>query len=126
MMHREDDEQAALFAWIDLHKDRPGCGALRLIFHVPNGGARSAMTGARLKRLGVRRGVPDVWLPVARQDYNGLVGEMKAPGGKLTSEQWDWKLMLSGAGWRFETWHSWADAARDIANYLEIEGMVSI
>lgn len=53
-------------------------------FAVPNGEARSAKTGARLKRQGVRAGEPDYVLI-----WNGrAIGlELKAEGGRQSPEQ---------------------------------------
>ena len=65
MNDAEHREQVKLFAWAEWERiDRPELG---LLFAVPNGGRRDAVTGARLKAEGVKAGVPDVWLPVARR-----------------------------------------------------------
>lgn len=118
MTHPEDDMQIALFDWARRLENRPGCTSLRWLFHPPNGGARSATTGARLKRMGVRRGVPDVVLPVSNAAYVGLAGELKAAKGRLTPEQSEWIGHLGDDGWFVAVWRDWADAARDIAYYL--------
>lgn len=57
-----------------------------LIFAIPNGGQRSAATGARLKAEGVVPGVPDLFIPAW-----GLFIEMKTLTGKVSPEQ---KAML--------------------------------
>jgi len=62
------------------------CGARELVwFHVPNGEARSKVTGARLKALGVRPGVADfaMTLPGGRSAYL----ELKTPKGRPSPEQ---------------------------------------
>lgn len=64
--------------------------------HVPNEGRRSPRNGARLKREGVKRGVPDVLIfaPVR------IAVELKRVGGKgATDEQTAWLLELFKAGW---------------------------
>lgn len=53
-----------------------------LIFAIPNGGQRSAATGARLKAEGVVPGVPDLFIPAW-----GLFIEMKTLTGKVSPEQ---------------------------------------
>lgn len=59
----EDQEQATVVDWANRTS---GIDPRRgLLLHVPNGGARSPATGARMRRLGVRPGVPDLLLPVA-------------------------------------------------------------
>ena len=50
---------------------------LNLLYHVPNGGSRNEIEAANLKRQGVKAGVPDLALPVARKGYHGLYIEMK-------------------------------------------------
>ena len=45
---------------------------LKMLYAIPNGGARNAITGALLKAEGVKPGVPDLCLPVARGKYHGL------------------------------------------------------
>ena len=57
------------------------------VFHIPNGGYRNAREAANLKRQGVKAGVPDLCIPVAKGGYHGLYIEMKTKKGKL-SEFW--------------------------------------
>lgn len=58
-----------------------------LWYHCPSGENRTAITGARLKRMGVRRGVPDLCfvLPDGRPAFI----EIKAPGKYLDPDQKD-------------------------------------
>jgi hypothetical protein len=53
-------------------------------FACENGGARSVIEGAILKRCGIRRGVPDLILIRAGKTF-GL--ELKAEGGRLSDAQ---------------------------------------
>jgi hypothetical protein len=97
MKQEEHNEQAALFRWAALAAGR--YPELALLFAVPNGGRRDAVTGARLKAEGVKAGVPDIWLPVARCGYHGLVIELKAEGGRASREQKAWLRALEEQGW---------------------------
>jgi len=73
----EHAHQAALFMSLVAHyADHP---ELRLAFAIPNGGKRDAITAGRLKAEGVKAGVPDLMLPIARGEYHGLFIEMKRP-----------------------------------------------
>ena len=76
----EGAEQATLMDWAALMAGR--WPELQLLFHVPNGGARGKAEAARMKRQGVKAGVPDLMLPVARGGYHGLFLEMKAALGR--------------------------------------------
>jgi hypothetical protein len=117
-VHREDAEQASVVRWANLNAGR--VPALSLLFHVPNGGGRNPREAARLKGLGVRRGVPDLWLPVARGGHHGLVIELKAPGGTTTAEQRQWIDRLRAQGYRAEVCHGWHAATTLLAEYLGV------
>ena len=81
----EHDEQAALFEWATWHTSQ--CPELGLLFAIPNGGHRHPVVAARLKAEGVRAGVPDICLPVARKGYHGLFVELKFGRNKPTPAQ---------------------------------------
>ena len=57
------------------------------LFHVPNGGRRGKAEAARLKAQGVRAGVLDYFMPVARGGYHALAIELKKHDGGLEPEQ---------------------------------------
>lgn len=73
--------------------------ALRLGYHCPNGEARDKPAALKLQRMGVRPGVPDWMLPVARGGYHGLALEFKRPGGQLSDEQAEFIAALLAEGW---------------------------
>lgn len=59
-----------------------------IIYHVPNGERRDAITGARLKRGGVLAGVPDLVIPYALGGYTHLYIELKnGTNGRLSPSQ---------------------------------------
>lgn len=84
----ESEEQIAFIQWFR-RKYRP----VR-IFHVPNGGARSKRTAARLKSEGVMRGVPDLFVP----EWSLWIEMKRIKGGRLSPEQRDWKRYLEEVG----------------------------
>jgi len=57
-------------------------------FHVPNGGRRDGRTGARLKREGVKAGVPDIVIVMGGGRCAMI--ELKADKGRLSSQQKEW------------------------------------
>lgn len=79
---------------------------LSLIFAIPNsgglkGGFRSNIgLVMRSKREGVKKGVPDLFLPVARDIWHGLFIEMKRPGEKAKPDQIAWHDLLVIEGYR--------------------------
>jgi hypothetical protein len=93
---------------------------LRWLYSVPNGGARSATTAALMRAEGVRRGVPDLVLPVARGGHFGLYVEMKRPGRHSTTrEQREWIAGLIEQGYRAVVCVGWDAAREEIVRYLD-------
>src|SRR5574343_309859 len=60
---------------------------LALLHHIPNGGLRDPKTAVQLKQMGVLKGVPDLFLPLACFKWHGLYIELKTKEGKLSVEQ---------------------------------------
>ena len=90
----EKDEQIALFDWAQYRTD------LQLMFHITNEGRRSVQHTQSLLRQGMKPGVPDIFLPVARGGYHGLFIEMKRRvGGRSTPEQKEWQRALLEEGY---------------------------
>ena len=119
----EHQHQKDLFSWAEyMTRAYP---ALRLLYAVPNGGHRDIRVARRLKAEGVKRGVPDVVLPVARGGYHGLYIEMKRPAepgqtkGRLTDEQRWWIDALTREGYLARCCHGWSDASKLLVDYLD-------
>lgn len=111
MRQLEHLSQVALFRWAEYQQNaRP---ELALLFAIPNGGHRHKATAAKLKAEGVKAGVPDICLPVARGEYHGLWIEMKAGRNKPTAPQVQWHMRLSQQGHRVAVCYRW-EAARDV------------
>ena len=113
----EAEEQAALFRWAKIESKR--YPELEMLFHVPNEGLRSYRTGAAMKAAGLRKGVPDLWLPVARHHYHGLVIELKrTKGGRVSAEQQDWIDRLNAQGYKAVVCKGWEEAAHALSVYI--------
>lgn len=112
----ESEEQQALFQWAEMMKKR--FPELSLLYHIPNGGARSKGTAGRLKAEGVKSGVPDVCLPVARGKYHGLYIEMKVGNNKPTQNQIIWIDALINQGYQAKVCYGWQEASNVIERYL--------
>ena len=113
----ESEEQVALFQWAEAMSGKYPC--LRLMYHVPNGGHRSAAVAGKLKAEGVKAGVPDICLPSARGGYHGLYIELKAGKNKATKEQEEWLSALSEEGYKAVVCRGWVRASEEIKKYLE-------
>lgn len=109
----ESQEQQAVIKYCDL-KHIP-------IFHIPNGGSRNAIEAANLKKQGVRAGIPDLMLPVAKQGYHGLFIEMKVGYNKPTENQEKWMELLSNNGYLVKTCWGADEAINLITNYMYLE-----
>ncbi len=84
----EEALQRACFIWLDLASGTNEI--LSYAFHPANGGKRSKGEAGKLKAMGVKKGVPDILLPMPWRGYSGLAVELKSQEGKLTPEQADW------------------------------------
>lgn len=58
-----------------------------IIYAVPNGGKRNAVTGAILKAEGVLAGVADLFVAKATAQHHGLYIEMKTAKGRQTASE---------------------------------------
>lgn len=113
----EGNEQEALFRWAAFARGR--FPEIDLLYHIPNGGSRNRIEAASLKRQGVKAGVPDLCLPVARLNWHGLYIEMKAGKNTTTEKQKEWISALRGQGYATAVCYGWERAAEVITKYLE-------
>ncbi|MBK1727652.1 VRR-NUC domain-containing protein [Halorhodospira neutriphila] len=113
----EHEEQAALFRWAALQQRRRP--ELALLHAIPNGGDRHPAVAARLQAEGVRAGVPDLCLPVARGGWHGLYVELKTRRGRPSRRQRAWLRALRAQGYRAELCRGWPQARAVIESYLD-------
>lgn len=115
----ESVEQQNLFRWAAVSAAVRWPKEMRMLYHVPNEGKRSRANGARLKAEGLRAGVPDINLDVARGEYHGLRIEMKRRrGGRVSPEQTAWLEALREQGYAAVVAYGWEEAADAIEKYL--------
>ncbi len=87
-----------------------------LFYHVPNGGYRRAEEAAKFKAMGVKAGVPDLCIPIARGSHHGLYIELKRVcGGTLSEAQKFWMAELRKQG--YDCYE--AKGAQDLINYVQ-------
>jgi hypothetical protein len=86
---------------------------------VPNGGSRGPAEAGRFKAMGVKAGVPDVFLDVPRGGFHGLRIEMKRrKGGRVSDDQADWLDYYNANGYRAVVCYGWDEARMEIEDYL--------
>lgn len=115
----EGNEQKMLFEWAFLQRKK--YPELDLLYHIPNGGQRNTAEAARLKCEGVKAGVPDIHLPVARGRYHSLYIEMKYGKNKPTEKQKEWLSKLALQGNFTAVCYGWESAAKLITDYLNLK-----
>lgn len=119
MKTEEHVEQVRLMQW--WHLQCNAFGVLEeLLFAIPNGGLRNAITAARLKDEGVRAGVPDLFLAYpGKYGGRGLFIEMKKQnGGRLSNMQSSMLYNLASVGFHVAVCHGWIEAKYAIEAYL--------
>jgi len=116
---------------------------LNLFHAIPNGGKRDKITGAKMKQEGVRPGVCDTFLPVAKSFYfpemddqqvgggqgfyYGLYIEFKAPkyitrkNGGVSDKQDAFMEGVRGQGYCARVAYSWREAANLVMAYYGSE-----
>ena len=125
----ETVEQQRVILWADRRKvgaDTVGS----FLFAIPNGGSRARTTARfsseafRMKREGIRPGVPDLMLAVPKNGLAGLFIEMKRAVkslSRVSEEQKQWHKRLSDIGYKVVVAYGADEAISSICEYLGIE-----
>lgn len=123
--HEHDLQCQVVF---DFDKDYPDYEGL--LYAVPNGaklpfkkdkkGRRICPEAIRLKKEGLRPGVPDLCLPVPKGRYHGLYVEMKYGSNKPTPEQVFWMQRLTKLGYCCRVCYSRSEAKHIFKTYLDL------
>lgn len=114
----ETAEQENLFRWARFVSGK--YPELDLMFHIPNEGKRTKSAGAQQRAMGLKRGMPDICLPVARGKYHSLYIELKAEGGRLSADQADQLMKLRRAGHAAEVCYGFEAAQETLLQYLSL------
>jgi VRR-NUC domain len=119
---KESLSQAALFSWAQWARTK--YPDLDLLFCVPNGvplhGPQRFAIVNWMKAQGLKPGVPDICLPVARGGYFSKWLEMKVRGGKLSPFQEIWIDNLRRAGASVSVCESFEQAVADLEVYCQL------
>jgi hypothetical protein len=126
--HIEDAEQINIVNWSKLIKlPFTNKKIFDHLIHIPNGGKRNPREAARLKRMGVRAGVSDLFLAWPSNGFGGLWIELKAPiiKGKpkptVKPSQRNWLDAMQDANYETAIAFGWLEAMSIIKDYLNID-----
>jgi len=123
----EDDAQIAVIKWAKMARlpfRHQGKFVADYLIHIPNGGQRHIATAAKLKAMGVKPGVSDLFLPVAVGESAGLWIELKAAYTNSkdknypTPAQREWLDKMRAQGYRAEVCWGAVEAIAAIREYI--------
>ena len=110
----EDQIQKTVIRWVRLQKFGD------YVFHIPNEGPRTPRYGAKMKAMGLMRGVSDVFIALPCGDYNGMFIELKREGGKCTPAQSDFLDRMSAVGYKTAVTYGVEDTITAISDYINL------
>lgn len=99
-----------------------------LWFHVPNEGKRTGFNGNNLKKIGLKPGVPDLFICVPRGTYHGLFIEMKTPKRRastiaVSDHQLCWINNLNNSGYLAIVCFGADEALTEIDKYFSLPAL---
>lgn len=74
---------------------------------------------SKLKKEGVKAGVPDLFLPIAKHGYHGLFIELKYGSNKATAKQREWIIALNKQGYHAVVCNGFEEAKTIIEEYIK-------
>lgn len=107
--------QRAFMEWVKMNKRLEP-----FTFHIPNGGYRNKKEGAILKSIGVKRGVPDIFIALPNDYFHGLWIEFKADNKKsmVSKDQFQFLCNMIDKKYAVYIAYDWLDAKGVVENYL--------
>lgn len=116
----ETQHQITLINWTQQPSIRQKYPELALLFHIPN--ERSDKVQASiLKKMGVKKGVLDLFLPVPSWKYHGLFIELKTESGRVSDDQLWWIEHLKANGYACSVSYGWKQASEVLRWYLDLK-----
>lgn len=114
MRHEKDRIQIACVNWFSLQYPNLAL----LLHHSPNGGKRTRFEAIEFKRMGTRRGFPDLILCFPSRGHHALFVEMKTKIGRQQPSQKIMQRQLEWAGYKYVICRSLEDFINEINDYL--------
>lgn len=108
----EHEQQKIVLSFCNKHPE------LSVIFAIGNGGLRDLGTAIKMKAEGVKKGVPDLFLPLAKKGYHGLFIELKTETGRASKEQKEWIEKLNANGYLAKVCFGYKEAIEELKNYV--------
>ena len=93
---------------------------LAFIMAIPNGGKRHIAVAMKMKAEGVKRGVPDIMIPIPTKLFHGCFLETKTEKGVMSKEQKAYRLFLIEQGYEHIICRSVSELVSATENYLGI------
>lgn len=117
MIHLEDKLQIECVRYFNLQYPDV------MIIHIRNGGSlKSAIEGAKFKKMGVVAGVADLFVMCIHRSigklYHGLFIEMKAGKGQQTQAQKIFQEKVESAGYKYAICRSFEQFKNEVDGYL--------
>ncbi len=114
----EDTEQTQVINWAHWHTGK--YPELKWLHHIPNGGSRNRLEAAKLKEMGVKAGVSDLFLPCGKGIYHGMYIEMKFGSNRQTDRQKEFLADMALNGYFVVTCYSAEKAIQAIEEYVNL------
>lgn len=116
MKRKEDEELIKFFECVAWYKKT--IPELDAVFHVANERKASIQTHIRLKKKGVKSGIPDVLVLIPNDNYHGLMIEFKSQKGKVSESQEKMLKLFHALGYCVRIAYSADDAIIILKTYL--------
>lgn len=113
MLRGEDSEMSVIYDWVNVCTDLP-------FIRIENARKCTPGLGAKLKRLGVRKGVSDIFIPRANKSFHGLFIELKTLTGRPTKEQINFLIQMIDEGYQAMVCYGAEQAIKEIKKFYEL------
>jgi len=116
LQQSEYEVQRDVFEWAEVHS--LAFPELKLLNASLSGVKLPIGLAMKCKRSGMKKGYPDIYLPVARKGYHGLFIEVKVGYNKPSPEQLEWKRLLDEQGYRSLVLNGYHAVIEELRDYL--------
>lgn len=117
--NREEQEQTMFFDYCRLRSQQADAKPhYDLVYAIPNERKASVARHIALRRAGLKKGIPDICVPIPNDKYSSLYIEMKVKPNRATPEQMTLLKKLNGVGHYAVICWSGEDAINILENYI--------